>query len=111
MVMAQYRVNVIPHTIYQKTERRISDEKVPKDLCWLQPLLRLMCPEKFLPISEPACLAGEKISMETLRSALVSRNNMYIFKPMDSLPVYFIALKLLCTFFFFYVAQCSDRFY
>lgn len=32
-VLAQYRVNVILHTIYQKTEGQITDEKVLKDLC------------------------------------------------------------------------------
>lgn len=60
MVLSQYRVNVIRHTIYQKTEGQITDEKVLKDLCCAPTLVKINVSKKLLPISEPACLVGEK---------------------------------------------------
>lgn len=86
-MLAQYRVNVILHTTYQKTEGKITDEKVLKDSC---------CAPSFGKInvsSEPACLAGKKVSMETLRSALVPRNNVD-FQTRGFFPCMFYCLEV-----------------
>lgn len=90
MVLAQYRVNVILHTIYQKTEGQISDDKVLKDLCCAPTFVKINVSRKLFAYQWTSMFSSEK-SIHRDLDQLLFQEIMYIFKCMDSIPVCFIA--------------------